>query len=342
MSAALGSGCGVQCSMAPPPPTNKPHVCMSAIVIVSTMAVMDVYLVEQNLGPKKIGVCIMVLVGDLCFLIVLRYVAVWVGAEVKTAKRGYAMVLWFLFIFVLEIKLYFVYQNYKSDRRAPDPLARKTLTLLLSISIPSLFVILVATDHMEYVTGFRKKEDLRNRLFWVVIDLLDVLDIQANLWEPQKKALPLWAEGLIFFYCYVLLLVLPCVSLSEISMQGENIVPHRMMVYPVLSLATINVVTLFIRGGNMLWYHDPRVSTVFLGKNVLAIVIKLCAVLRYPRQLAESSQGLGPELGSTSLRHRHALAAPLPLSHAHTPPAPFDGTEPTEDSLGPSFITREL
>ncbi|XP_039625070.1 transmembrane protein 121 [Polypterus senegalus] len=328
--------------MAPPPPANKPHVCMSAIVIMSTMAAMDVYLVEQNLGPKKIGVCIMVLVGDLCFLIVLRYVAVWVGAEVRTAKRGYAMILWFLYIFVLEIKLYFIYQNYKSDKRVPDPLARKTLTLLLSICIPSLFIILVATDHMEYVRAFRKKEDLRNRLFWVVIDLLDVLDIQANLWEPQKKGLPLWVEGLMFFYCYILLLILPCVSLSEISMQGENIIPHKMMVYPVLSLVTINIVTLFIRGGNMLWYQDPRVSTVFLGKNVLAIIIKTCTVLQYQRHLMDASQGMGSELNQNSLSQNNTNPGSLTVSHNQTPNHTLSNGDNSEDSIGPSFISREM
>ncbi|MBN3308083.1 transmembrane protein 121 [Amia ocellicauda] len=322
--------------MAPPPPTNKPHVCMSAIVIVSTMAALDVYLVEQNLGPQKIGVCIMVLVGDLCFLIVLRYVAVWVGAEVKTAQRGYAMILWFLYVFVLEIKLYFIYQNYKADRRAPDPLARKTLTLLLSVCIPSLFVILVATDHMAHLTAFRKKEDLRNRLFWVVIDLLDVLDIQASLWEPQKKGLPLWVEGLMFFYCYILLLVLPCVALSEVSLQGEGIVPHRMVVYPLLSLLTVNLATLLVRGGNLLWFHDPRVSTVFLGKNILAIAVKLVTALQYQRQRAGSELGRGP-LGPVD-----ALAPSLSLSHMHTPTHTQSGTEASEDALRPSFISQEL
>ncbi|XP_069501019.1 transmembrane protein 121-like [Ambystoma mexicanum] len=303
--------------MAPPTaPANKPHVCMSAIVIMSTMAALDVYLAEQNIGPRKIGVGIMVLVGDLCFLVVLRYVAVWVGAEVKTAQRGYAMILWFLFIFVLEIKLYFIYQNYKVDRRVPDPLARKTLTLLLSICIPSLYVILVATDHMEYVQAFRKKEDLRNRLFWVVIDLLDILEIQANLWELQKKGLPLWVEGLMFFYCYSLLLILPCISLSEISMQGEHIAPHKMMLYPVLSLVTINIVTLFIRGGNMLLYQDQRVSSVFMGKNILAIFIKVCTVLQYHRRMANNS---GEESSpQSSLTPHHASQAPLSTTQHQT------------------------
>ncbi|KAF3842317.1 hypothetical protein F7725_024268 [Dissostichus mawsoni] len=122
-----------QARMVPPPPTNKPHVCLSTILIMSSMALIDAYLVEQNHGPRKIGICIMVMVGDICFLIVLRYVAVWVGAEVRTAKRGYAMILWFLYIFV-EIKVYFVYQNYKADRKSLDALARKALTLLLSFA----------------------------------------------------------------------------------------------------------------------------------------------------------------------------------------------------------------
>ncbi|KAL2082852.1 hypothetical protein ACEWY4_020625 [Coilia grayii] len=282
--------------MVPPPPTNKPHACLSTILIMSSMALMDAYLVEQNHGPRKIGICIMVTVGDLCFLIVLRYVAVWVGAEVRTAKRGYAMILWFLYIFVLEIKVYFIYQNYKADRKSLDALARKALTLVLSVCIPVLFVVLVAIDHMEYVRAFKKREEIRNRLFWVVVDLLDVLDIQANLWEPQKKGLPLWAEGLMFFYCYILLLVLPCVSLSEISMQGINIVPHKMMLYPILSLATINVVTLFIRGSNMLLYKDNRVSGILMGKNVLAIILKTCSFVQYRRQLQSAPPAFGLEL----------------------------------------------
>lgn len=287
--------------MVPPPPTNKPHVCLSTFLIMSSMALIDAYLVEQSHGPRKIGICIMVMVGDICFLIVLRYVAVWVGAEVRTAKRGYAMILWFLYIFVLEIKVYFVYQNYKVDRKSLDALARKALTLLLSICIPVLFVVLVAVDHMEYVRAFKKREEIRNRLFWVVVDLLDILDIQANLWEPQKKGLPLWAEGLMFFYCYILLLVLPCVSLSEISMQGINIVPHKMLLYPILSLVTINIITVFIRGGNMLLYRDTRVSGILIGKNILAIILKTCSFVQYKRQLLNASTTIGVELQKTSV-----------------------------------------
>uniref|UniRef100_G3TRZ2 Transmembrane protein 121 n=1 Tax=Loxodonta africana TaxID=9785 RepID=G3TRZ2_LOXAF len=268
------------------PPPDRRHVCLTTLVIMGSMAVMDAYLVEQNQGPRKIGVCIIVLVGDVCFLLVLRYVAVWVGAEVRT-KRGYAMILWFLYIFVLEIKLYF-FQNYKAARRGvTDSVTRKALTLLLSVCVPGLFLLLVALDRMEYVRTFRKREDLRGRLFWVALDLLDLLDMQANLWEPPRTGLPLWAEGLTFFYCYMLLLVLPCVALSEVSMQGEHIAPQKMMVYPVLSLATVNVVAVLARAANMALFRDSRVSAIFVGKNVVALATKACTFLEYRRQVRD-------------------------------------------------------
>ncbi|XP_071361320.1 transmembrane protein 121-like [Trachinotus anak] len=274
--------------MVPPlPAANKPHACLTAVLIMTSLALMDTYLVEQNPGPRRISVCITVLTGDVCFLIVLRYVAIWTGSEVHTARRGYAMILWFFYIFILEIKVYFVYQNYKSqdvnvDTEVTDASgSRRALTLLLSVCMPIVFITLAAIDHLEYLQLYKKREEIRSRLFWVVLDLLDIVDIQANLWELQREGLPLWVEGLMFFYCYILLLVLPCVSLSEISMQGVNIVPHKMMLYPILSLATINIITLFIRGGNLLIYGDIRVSAIMMGKNVIAIVVKSCSLVEY-------------------------------------------------------------
>ncbi|XP_063096863.1 transmembrane protein 121 isoform X1 [Cavia porcellus] len=311
------------------PPPDRRHVCLTTLVIVGSMAVMDAYLVEQNQGPRKVGVCIIVLVGDVCFLLVLRYVAVWVGAEVRTAKRGYAMILWFLYVFVLEIKLYFIFQNYKAARRgAGDPLARKALTLLLSVCVPGLFLLLVALDRMEYVRTFRKREDLRGRLFWVALDLLDLLDMQATLWEPPRTGLPLWAEGLTFFYCYMLLLVLPCVALSEVSMQGEHIAPQKMMLYPVLSLATVNVVAVLARAANMALFRDSRVSAIFVGKNVVALATKACTFLEYRRQVRDfPPPALALELQPPSAQ-RHSQ--PPTLHGAAGRPR---GPSPTRDAL---------
>ncbi|XP_036847548.2 uncharacterized protein TEDC1 isoform X2 [Manis javanica] len=324
------TGRGRRPTMVLPPPDRR-HVCLTTLVIMGSMAVMDSYLVEQNQGPRKIGVCIIVLVGDVCFLLVLRYVAVWVGAEVRTAKRGYAMILWFLYIFVLEIKLYFIFQNYKAARRgAADPVARKALTLLLSVCVPGLFLLLVALDRMEYVRTFRKREDLRGRLFWVALDLLDLLDMQASLWEPPRTGLPLWAEGLTFFYCYTLLLVLPCVALSEVSMQGEHIAPQKMMLYPVLSLATVNVVAVLARAANMALFRDSRVSAIFVGKNVVALATKACTFLEYRRQVRDfPPPALALELQPPPPQ-RNSVPPPPPL---HGPPGRPHGPSPTRDAL---------
>ncbi|KAK2817623.1 hypothetical protein Q5P01_025814 [Channa striata] len=282
----------------PRPTANKPHVCLLVVLIAISLALMDGYLVQQNPGPKKVGVCVTVLAGDTCFVIVLRYVAIWAGSEVQTARRGYAMILWFFYIFILEIKVYFVYQNYKSQDLASGAegletgVSRFALTLLLSLWMPVVFITMAAIDQLDYLQPYKKREEIRSRLFWVVLDLLDVVDVQANLWELQKNispSTPTWVEGLIFFYCYILLLVLPCVSLSKISMQGVNIVPHKMMLYPVLSLATINVVTLLIRGGNLLIYGDIRVSGIMMGKNVMAIIVKICSFVEYRSQPASTA-----------------------------------------------------
>ncbi|XP_070847195.1 transmembrane protein 121-like [Chaetodon trifascialis] len=298
--------------MVPPgrggPAANRPHIFLTAVLIMTSLALVDAYLVEQNPGPRRIGVCVTVLAGDVCFLIVLRYIAVWAACEVHTARRGYAMILWFFYIFILEIKVYFVYQNYKSqdvsaDAKMDAGVSRRALTLLLSVCMPTVFITLAAIDRLEYLRPYKKREEIRSRLFWVVVDLLDIVDVQANLWELQREGLPLWVEGLMFFYCYILLLVLPCVSLSEISMQGVNIVPHRMMLYPILSLATINIIILLIRGGNLLLYRDIRVSVIMMGKNVVAIIVKSCSLVQYRKHLLAS-----PPAGRGAETHKNSVA----------------------------------
>ncbi|KAI1898737.1 hypothetical protein AGOR_G00075440 [Albula goreensis] len=347
--------------MVPPP-----QVCVATLVTVSTMAVVDLYLLEQSMLGSQWGAglgvwpCAAVLLGDLCFLLALRFVSAGVASEARSPRRGFANALWFLFLSLLQLKLFFVCQNYRQDRRPPDPLARKTLTLLLSVCLPSLFLVLTGADHM---TPLRRKQEVRSRLLWVVVDLLDVLDLQAGLWETHGSNLgvPLWVEGLVFFYCYVLLLLLPCVSLTELGTTaplGETGL-RREAVYPWLSLVTVNILTLFLRAAGMLWYRDPRVSTVFLGKNLLAMTIKLSSAWERHRQQKGGGRGVGsgagaggrdPNLGAASEhsgQQAHGSPAPpssrchtLSRAHAHAPS--LVSLDPAETSLGPSFISHEL
>ncbi|KAM6953268.1 transmembrane protein 121 [Aplochiton taeniatus] len=351
-----------------------PQVCVSTLVTVSTMAVVDLYLLEQSMlgarGAAGPGIwqCVAVLLGDLGFLLALRFVSAGVVSEARSPRRGFANALWFLFLSLLQLKLFFVCHNYRQERRPPDPLARKTLTLLLSICLPSLFLILTGADHM---TPLRRKQEVRGRLLWVVVDLLDVLDLQAGLWEahggagvggPAELGLPIWAEGLVFFYCYALLLLLPCVALTEL---GTAALPgprgaRKEALYPWLSLVTINVFTLGLRGTGMLWYRDPRVSTVFLGKNLLALAVKLSSAWEKHRQdvrgrgtgaaveagaVAQTTQS--PEQAENQDPGKASSAPPsryhtLSLSHSHGQSLSRVSLEPTETPLGPSFISHEL
>lgn len=345
----------------------SPQVCVSTLVTVSTMAVVDLYLLEQSmLGPRggahpAVWPCVAVALGDLCFLLALRFVSAGVVSEARSPRRGFANALWFLFLSLLQLKLFFVCQNYRQERRPPDPLARKTLTLLLSVCLPSLFLILTGAD---YMTPLRRKQEVRSRLLWVVVDLLDVLDLQAGLWEVQGSVgVPLWVEGIVFFYCYVLLLLLPCVSLTEL---GATALPglqaaRKEAIYPWLSLVTINLFTLVPRGVGMLWYRDPRVSTVFLGKNLLALAVKLSSAWERHRKGSGGMQGAGAATGTgnqtrgaaseQATEQEQECTSPVPSSthyhtlsrtHGHSHSLSHASLDPTETSLGPAYISHEL
>lgn len=84
-----------------------------------------------------------------------------------------------------------------------------------------------------------------------------------------------------------------------------------MLLYPILSLVTINIITIFIRGGNMILYRDNRVSGILIGKNILAIIIKTCSFVQYRRQLQNAPQAFGVELQKNSVAHS-ARPAPTP------------------------------
>lgn len=348
-----------------------PQVCVSTLVTVSTMAVVDLYLLEQSMpGPRGapgpgVWQYTAVVLGDVGFLLALRFVSAGVVSEARSPRRGFANALWFLFLSLLQLKLFFVCHNYREERRPPDPLARRTLTLLLSICLPSLFLILTGADHM---TPQRRKQEVRGRLLWVVVDLLDVLDLQAGLWETQvgaaaaatgEQKLPIWAEVLVFFYCYALLLLLPCVALTELGATGlpGQRGPRREALYPWLSLVTINIFTLALRGAGILWYKDSRVSTVFLGKNLLALAVKLSSAWerrKQERAAAEPGTAAAAETGDSNLPSQgsgqeegqaQGKAAPsnyhtMTCSQSHAPS--HISLEPKETPLGPSFISQEL
>ncbi|XP_026773214.1 transmembrane protein 121 [Pangasianodon hypophthalmus] len=335
----------------------SPQVCLSTLVTVSTMAVLDLYLLEQSMlgrGSRAwpaAWACTAVALGDLGFLLALRFVSAGVASEARSPRRAFASALWFLFLSLLELKLFFVCQNYRHERRPADPLARKTLTLLLSVGLPSLFLVLTGAEH---VTPAHRKQEVRARLLWVALDLLDVLDLQAGLWEEAQSGavVPLWVDGVVFFYCYVLLLLLPCVSLTELALPGLRRA-RREAVYPWLSLFAINVMTLGLRAVGVLWYRDPRISTVFVGKNVLALVVKLRSAWDVHRNGSGGGQGERGEgggrnqsLGMDAEQVEQGQGGTTPSTQDHTLLRTHGQShirlDRTESSLGSAFISEEL
>ncbi|KAM4611245.1 transmembrane protein 121-like [Discoglossus pictus] len=303
--------------MVPPAPTSsRPHACLCMTLVMGSMLLVDTLLVWQCPSSRRLALCVLLCVGDLCFSIFLQYIALWVGSEVRTPRRGSSMALWFLYVLVLEVKVYFIYQGLRDERRpAAGP---KALGILLSVCVPSLHLVLVAAGHMEHVGTLRKRQELRSRVLWVSVDILDLLDMQGSLWQAQRRVLPHWAEGLLFFYCYLLLVVLPCASLAEITMQGLRILPHNMLLYPLLSLFTLNLPTLLIRGGILLFLGDPRHSSIFVGKNLLALGFRAGSFLQFRGQMRDEPS---PEQRSGSpVPPLHALGfqRTLGMSEEHT------------------------
>lgn len=103
----------------------------------------------------------------------------------------------------------------------------------------------------------------------------------------------------------------------------------------------------------MLWYRDPRISTVFLGKNLLALAVKMnSAWERHRQEQRAGGTGSTVEAGDSTLPsqssepgegqvqgkgpHYHSLTR----SQSHT--LSHVSLEPSEAALGPSFISHEL
>uniref|UniRef100_UPI0035900F7A transmembrane protein 121-like n=1 Tax=Myxine glutinosa TaxID=7769 RepID=UPI0035900F7A len=285
-------------------PGKRCHGCLALAMVLASQALTDTFLVAQQPQDQRLGITILIMVGDFCFLLVLRYVAVCVSDEATTTRRAYSSIQWFLYVFVLEIKLYFVCQNYRNTGN-DSTLARKLFTLSLSICVPGIYVLLIAADRLDCLRQL-KKEEIRSHVFIVALDILDILDVQAAIWEQQTEDTglpPLWAENLTFFYCYILLLVLPCVSLSELG----SLLDRSTTLYPALSLIAINIVAVFIRAITLILYIKANVSAVFVGKNILALGLKTCSLLEFVQQMPTADDD-PPESRLEALHRRPILS----------------------------------
>ncbi|XP_076816576.1 uncharacterized protein LOC143462334 [Clavelina lepadiformis] len=315
------------------PLTSTLHIVFTLFIIVLGMGFLDGYLVEQNHGSRKTGVCVMLIIGDFCLFLILRYVAASVGTEVRSTKRGSSVIEWFLVIFVLDIKMYFIIEGVRKNciksgllLANPKPLkaasmevgdviynvtndvdqvavvedvpvlnyfasglvsceyaltTRKLITLFQAVFISGLYLLLVGADYMSTISDFRSLEELKMRAFWVVVDILDILELQSSMWEvDQSHQLPYVLVAFIYFYCYVVLVVLPPISLVEMSRKEGELGPHLMQMYLMASFCIVNVGSTTIRMVLLLRHSYASTSAIFIGKNVICVGMKVTKLIQ--------------------------------------------------------------
>ena len=85
------------------------------ILVLSLQALVDAFILLNHQGQRRTGVFIFLLIGDICIVLVLRYVISWTCSELKSNKRACSIILWFVTIFVTQIKTYFIVDAMKKD-----------------------------------------------------------------------------------------------------------------------------------------------------------------------------------------------------------------------------------
>ena len=148
-------------------------------------------------------------------------------------------------------------------------LEKKLLIIFQAVLLPGLYLALVGADHMKTLTNFRNLEEVKMRVFWVVMDMLDVLQLQSSMWETNTHQFPYITATILYFYCYILLIILPPISMAEMSKKEGEFVPHRMMFYLITSVLFVNIGTTTIRCLLLFYYKFNLASSIFLAKNAI-------------------------------------------------------------------------
>ena len=148
-------------------------------------------------------------------------------------------------------------------------LEKKMLIVFQTILLPALYLALVGAEHIRSLTNFRHLEEVKMRVFWVVVDILDILQLQSSMWETSTHQFPYISAAITYFYCYVLLVILPPISMSEMSKREHDFVPHKMIFYLLASVLFVNVGTTVIRLLFLFHFQFGLASSIFLAKNTL-------------------------------------------------------------------------
>jgi hypothetical protein len=130
----------------------------------------------------------------------------------------------------------------------------------------------------------------------VVLDMLDVLELQSCVWEGTTLCLGFTSECALYFYCYILLLLLPTVSLAEISRSSSIEPPEdrkgerwKMILYMAMSLVFVNISIAGVRIFLICKFRSIKPSRIFLGKNLIYFCVQSLKLSRWSLQYYRNS-----------------------------------------------------
>ena len=150
-------------------------------------------------------------------------------------------------------------------------LSKKLLTVFQAILLPGLYLALTGADYMADIANIRELEEIKMRMFWVAVDILDLLELQSSMWVADTYSFPFGLACVVYFYCYIALVVLPPVSLAELSKTKGKLAPHKIMFYMFASIILVNLGTTVIRGILLFYCEFSSTSTALIAKNIICL-----------------------------------------------------------------------
>lgn len=152
---------------------------------------------------------------------------------------------------------------------------KKLLVVFQAIILSGLYLALVGADYMADLKDFRQLEEVKMRMFWVVMDIHDILQLQSSMWDSSFYQFSFHSACVIYFYCYIALIVLPSISLAELSKHKGKLNPHKLIFYMIASILFVNIGTSIIRSLLLFYFQFNSTSTIFMAKNIVCLGLQV-------------------------------------------------------------------
>ena len=160
-------------------------------------------------------------------------------------------------------------------------ISKKVLTLSQSVLIPSLFLLLVGELFIVDEISIGTLAQIKLRAFWTAIDILDLLQLQSITWEEVTVNSSYELAICGFFYSYILLVVIPALSLVEMSKNSSEDFSPGVSTLVAARLVLVNIGTSLIRLIFIFLQNNSYTSSIFIGKNFICFYIQVNYLLLF-------------------------------------------------------------